>query len=38
MGRCGGIPEEAKGLGVDDVVKMYTTAFPGEPSAVSKGH
>ena len=22
MGRCEGIPEEAKGLGVDDVVKM----------------
>lgn len=36
MGRCEGIPEEAKGLGVDDVVKMYTTAFPGEPTLSPK--
>ena len=32
MGRCENIPESAKGLDVDEVVKMYTTAFPDEPT------
>ncbi|HDJ1985013.1 TPA: porphyrin biosynthesis protein, partial [Salmonella enterica subsp. enterica serovar Concord] len=32
MGRCEGIPESAKGLDVDEVVKMYTAEFPEEPT------
>ncbi len=32
MGRCENIPESAKGLDVDEVVKMYTSAFPDEPT------
>ncbi|MCS0773638.1 hypothetical protein NXZ74_23150 [Escherichia coli] len=32
MGRCESIPESAKGLDVDEVVKMYTSSFPDEPT------
>ncbi|ELY2519622.1 AAA family ATPase [Cronobacter sakazakii] len=35
MGRCENLPEAAKGLDVDEVVKMYTTEFPDEPTISS---
>ncbi|EDX6252107.1 AAA domain-containing protein [Salmonella enterica subsp. diarizonae] len=35
MGRCENIPEDAKHLDVDDVVKMYTAQFPDEPTLSS---